>query len=311
MSPQESSTLNLDLLLEQFTAYLKVEKNVSPHTLEGYSHDLLEFAYFLAEQKSCQIEELKPDEVEYPSVRQFLAVLQKKGLKKTTIARKLASLRSFFRFLSREELVTRNPVKHVETPKLEKKIPRFLYYQQIERLFNAPGNTPQGQRDKAILETIYAGGLRVSELVGLDINAIDFSIGYARVFGKGAKERVVPLGKPALEALKIYLDHGRTVLAAKSAAQQTAVFLNKYGTRLTARSIRNIVKKYVDKVSLEEKISPHTLRHSFATHLLDGGADLRSVQELLGHVKMSTTQIYTHVTKARMKSVYQKTHPRA
>ncbi|MGI6713404.1 MAG: tyrosine recombinase XerC [Bacillota bacterium] len=311
MSPQESSSLNLDLLLEQFTAYLKVEKNVSPHTLEGYSHDLLEFAYFLAEQKSCQIEELKPDEVEYPSVRQFLAVLQKKGLKKTTIARKLASLRSFFRFLSQEELVTRNPVKHVETPKLEKKIPRFLYYQQIERLLNAPDNTPQGQRDKAILETIYAGGLRVSELVGLDIDAIDFAIGYARVFGKGAKERVVPLGKPALEALKAYLDHGRTVLAAKSAAYQTALFLNKYGTRLTARSIRNIVTKYVDKVALEEKVSPHTLRHSFATHLLDGGADLRSVQELLGHVKMSTTQIYTHVTKARMKSVYQKTHPRA
>jgi integrase/recombinase XerC len=228
MSPQESSSLNLDLLLEQFTAYLKVEKNVSPHTLEGYSHDLLEFAYFLAEQKSCQIEELKPDEVEYPSVRQFLAVLQKKGLKKTTIARKLASLRSFFRFLSQEELVTRNPVKHVETPKLEKKIPRFLYYQQIERLLNAPDNTPQGQRDKAILETIYAGGLRVSELVGLDIDAIDFAIGYARVFGKGAKERVVPLGKPALEALKAYLDHGRTVLAAKSAAKARAA-ANAYG----------------------------------------------------------------------------------
>jgi len=298
-------------MLEQFTAYLKVEKNASPHTLEGYNHDLLEFAEFLAEEKSCRVEDLDPKDVNYHTVRRFLAQLQLKGLAKTTAARKLASLRAFYRFLSREDLITVNPMKSVVTPKLEKKLPKFLYPDQVMRLLEAPDNSPSGQRDKAILETIYGGGLRVSELVGLNITDLYFSLGYVRVWGKGSKERIVILGGPAWQALDKYLTGGRKKLERKHTAGDSAVFLNKYGSRLSARSVRNIINKYVEQTALQEKISPHTLRHTFATHLLEGGADLRSVQEMLGHVKMSTTQIYTHVTKSHIKTVYQKSHPRA
>ncbi|ATW24546.1 tyrosine recombinase XerC [Candidatus Formimonas warabiya] len=301
----------MDLLIEQFTAYLKIEKNASPHTLEGYCHDLAEFARFLAAQMSVDMHQVDPGQADYLTVRRFLAELQQKGLNKATMARKLAALRSFYRYLSREELVPANPMLNISTPKLDKKLPQFLYYPEMEALLHAPDNSPAGQRDKALLETIYGGGLRVSELVGLNIRDIDFAIGYARVFGKGAKERIVPLGRPALQALQTYLSGGRLSLAAKFSGQEDGIFLNKYGTRLSDRSVRNIVDKYVAQVSVQRKISPHTLRHSFATHLLEGGADLRSVQELLGHVKMSTTQIYTHITKARMKNVYEKSHPRA
>lgn len=240
-----------------------------------------------------------------------MAQLQEKGLSKSTVARKLAALRSFYRYLTREEIINANPMTNVTTPKLEKRLPKFLYYQEVEALLNAPDASNQGQRDKAILETIYGGGLRVSELVGMNMGDIDFSLGYARVFGKGSKERIVPLGGAALRALKQYISCGRKELEAKSISRQEALFLNKYGGRLSARSVRNIVNKYVAQAALTQKISPHALRHSFATHLLEAGADLRSVQELLGHVKMATTQVYTHVTKKQLKTVYQKTHPRA
>ncbi|MDD2498406.1 MAG: tyrosine recombinase, partial [Desulfitobacteriaceae bacterium] len=250
-------------------------------------------------------------QVDHLTVRRFLAKLQAKGLSKSTMARKLAALRSFYRYLAREEIVKVNPMLNVHTPKMDKRLPKFLYYKEIEALLNAPDSTSQGERDKAILEVIYGGGLRVGELEGLNIVDIDFSLGYARVFGKGSKERVVPLGGAALRALRQYLSQGRKELEARSGSRQEALFLNKYGRRLSARSVRNIVDKYVAQAALNQKISPHSLRHSFATHLLEGGADLRSVQELLGHVKMSTTQIYTHVTKKQLKSVYEKTHPRA
>ncbi|MDD4752491.1 MAG: tyrosine recombinase XerC [Desulfitobacteriaceae bacterium] len=301
----------MDLLLEQFIAYLKIEKNASEHTLEGYSHDLLEFGEFLAQALKKDLSQVDAAQVDHLTVRRFLAKLQAKGLSKSTMARKLAALRSFYRYLAREEIVKVNPMLNVHTPKMDKRLPKFLYYKEIEALLNAPDSTSQGERDKAILEVIYGGGLRVGELEGLNIVDIDFSLGYARVFGKGSKERVVPLGGAALRALRQYLSQGRKELEARSGSRQEALFLNKYGRRLSARSVRNIVDKYVAQAALNQKISPHSLRHSFATHLLEGGADLRSVQELLGHVKMSTTQIYTHVTKKQLKSVYEKTHPRA
>lgn len=308
----------MDLLVEQFIAYLRIEKNASSHTLEGYSYDLGEFARHLAGEPSedggeTALSNVDPIHVDYLSVRRFLAKLQKRGLDRATIARKVAALRSFYRYLSREGLVETNPMLHINTPKRDKKLPKFLYYQEMESLLQAPDSSPMGQRDKALLETIYAGGLRISELVGLNLTDLDFIFGYARVYGKGGKERIAPLGKPALEALHSYINCGRRDQSAKeeSEEKEKALFLNKFGTRLSGRSVRNILNKYVEQIALEKKISPHTLRHSFATHLLEGGADLRSVQELLGHVKMSTTQIYTHVTKARMKAVYQKSHPRA
>jgi integrase/recombinase XerC len=297
--------------MEKFMAYLKIEKNASPHTLAGYNHDLTEFACFLAEESSKDIDQADPVNVDYLTIRRFLAELQKRGINKATMARKVAALRSFYRFLARENLIKVNPMLHINTPKRDKKLPKFLYYPEIEALLNAPDSSPLGQRDLALLETIYAGGLRVSELVGLNLKDLDFTLGYAKVYGKGGKERIAPLGSLALKALRSYIDCGRRDLAGKNKETENALFLNKFGTRLSGRSVRNIINKYVEQIALKKKISPHTLRHSFATHLLEGGADLRSVQELLGHVNMSTTQIYTHVTKGRMKAVYEKSHPRA
>jgi integrase/recombinase XerC len=253
---------------------------------------------------------LKPQQVNHLAIRKHLAQLQLSGLKRSTIARKMASLRAFFRYLSREELITANPLAFVSTPKIEKRLPEVLSQDGAWALVQAPDiNTPSGLRDRAILEVLYACGLRVSELVGLDIADADLTLGYVRVMGKGSKERVVPVGSYAVNALNMYLATGRHLL--DKSGSSPALFLNKSGGRLSARSIRNIVEKYVQMVSAQCKVSPHTLRHSFATHLLDGGADLRSVQELLGHVKMSTTQIYTHVSKERLLAVYEKSHPRA
>ena len=296
--------------LDNFIVYLKVEKNASPRTQESYQSDIWQFTDFLAEELDVPGEHVTPKQVDHLVVRKYLALLQKKGLHRSTIARKLAGIRSFFRYLCREEIIVINPMLRISTPKLEKRLPEFLYEDEITLLLEAPDSgTPAGLRDKAILEVLYSSGLRVSELVGLDIADIDMEMEYVRAMGKGSKERVVPLGTYALRAVNRYLKEGRTLLQGNQVTG--ALFLNRSGGRLTARSVRDIVAKYVKQVSIQRKISPHTLRHSFATHLLDRGADLRSVQELLGHVKMSTTQIYTHVTKQKLKSVYEKTHPRA
>ena len=296
--------------LDNFIVYLKVEKNASPRTQESYQSDIWQFTDFLAEELDVPGEHVTPKQVDHLVVRKYLALLQKKGLHRSTIARKLAGIRSFFRYLCREEIIIINPMLRISTPKLEKRLPEFLYEDEITLLLEAPDSgTPAGLRDKAILEVLYSSGLRVSELVGLDIADIDMEMEYVRAMGKGSKERVVPLGSYAIRAVNRYLKEGRTLLQGNQVTG--ALFLNRSGGRLTARSVRDIVAKYVKQVSIQRKISPHTLRHSFATHLLDRGADLRSVQELLGHVKMSTTQIYTHVTKQKLKSVYEKTHPRA
>lgn len=279
--------------------YLKIEKNASRHTITNYTIDLKAFLAFLGEKAVSAVDHLV--------LRRFLAEMRAKNYSKRTVARKLASLRSFFKFLYREGYIKSNPVTAISSPKLDKKLPKFLDVGKVTKLILAPDTKTQaGLRDRAILETLYSTGIRVSELVGLDVNDIDFISGVIKVFGKGYKERIVPIGDEAATAVRKYLDKTETRAKAKD-----AVFLNNRGRRLTDRSVRRVIDKYIRTCSIEEKISPHSLRHSFATHLLDRGADLRSVQELLGHMNLSTTQIYTHVTMERLKSVYDKAHPRA
>ncbi|MGE5415962.1 MAG: tyrosine recombinase XerC [Acidobacteriota bacterium] len=297
--------------IDGFLNHLRVEKSASSMTLISYRTDLAQFFDFLRETNSLPSGPISHDFFNHRSVRDYLTFLQKSGFSRSTMARKLAALRSFVKYLCREEVLSGNPIAAVSTPKQEKKLPRFLYPAEIEALLDAPDiNNISGVRDRAILEMLYATGIRVSELVELNLISISLNDGFIKVLGKGNKERIVPMGDPACQALSQYYQKSRPIFARKAARDQKAVFLNKFGGRLTARSVRNILNKYVDEVALNQKVSPHMLRHSFATHLLDNGADLRSVQELLGHVKLSTTQVYTHVTKERLKSVHKKTHPR-
>lgn len=286
--------------IDKFVNYLKIERNASEHTITNYKIDLKAFGMFLGEKDVSAVDHLV--------LRKFLAEMRSKNYSKRTIARKLASLRSFFKFLFREGYIKTNPITAISTPKLDKTLPVFLDVGKVARLVSCPSDeTIAGLRDKAMMETLYSAGVRVSELVGLDIDDVDFISGVIKVFGKGSKERIVPIGEPALGAIRKYIDKrdGRSV------RDKDAIFLNKSGRRLTDRSVRRVVDKYIRLCSIAEHISPHSLRHSFATHLLDRGADLRSVQELLGHMNLSTTQIYTHVTMERLKSVYDKAHPRA
>lgn len=286
--------------IDKFMNYLRVEKNVSVHTITNYSIDLDVFKDFLGDKEI--------ETVDHLALRRFLAELRAKNYAKRTVARKLASLRSFFRFLFREGHIKKNPITAILTPKLDKKLPVFLDIAKIDRLLLAPTDKDlPGLRDRALLETLYSTGIRVSELVGLDLRDVDFISGVIKVLGKGSKERIAPIGERALIAIRKYVDKK----SGDKIKDKDAVFLNKSGARLTDRSVRRIVDKHVKTCSIAEKISPHSLRHSFATHLLDRGADLRSVQELLGHMNLSTTQIYTHVTMERLKSVYDKAHPRA
>lgn len=285
--------------IDKFINYLKIEKNVSKHTIINYTIDLEAFSAFLGEKDINGVDHLL--------LRRFLAEMRAKAYAKRTIARKLASLRSFFKFLYREGHIKANPITAISSPKLDKKLPKFLDVEKVTKLILTPDTkTESGLRDRAMLETLYSTGIRVSELVGLDTGDIDFISGVLKVFGKGSKERIVPIGDEAVNAIRRYMDRRN-----KRVKDKDAVFLNNHGSRLTDRSVRRVLDKYIRACSIEEKISPHSLRHSFATHLLDRGADLRSVQELLGHMNLSTTQIYTHVTMERLKSVYDKAHPRA
>jgi integrase/recombinase XerC len=244
------------------------------------------------------------EKVDYLTLRKYLAFLKSKNLKPRTLARKISCLRTFFRFLCREGYLKSNPSALLLTPKLDKRLPEFLTEEEMLKLLNAPAkDNPAGLRDRAILETLYSTGMRIGELVGLDTEDVDFISGVVKVRGKGKKERLLPIGEKALSALREYVD--------KRKKQTKELLLNKNGTRLTDRGVRDIMEKYIRRISLKENISPHTLRHSFATHLLNRGADLRSVQELLGHVNLSTTQIYTHLSTERLKNIYDKAHPRA
>ena len=286
--------------IDKFINYLKIEKNASGYTILNYSIDLRDFAAFLGEAGV--------DSVNYLFLRKYLAHMKEKNYSKRTVARKLATLRSFFKFLYREGYIKTNPSSGISTPKLDKKLPIFLDMDEVSKLIEAPDEKDlTGLRDRAIMETLYSTGIRVGELVHISLNDVDFIGGVIKVFGKGKKERLAPIGDKALCSIRAYL--GKRTAAKLN--DKKAVFLNKDGGRLTDRSVRRIIEKYVKRVSLREGVSPHTLRHSFATHLLNRGADLRSVQELLGHMNLSTTQIYTHVTTQRLKEVYDKAHPRA
>ncbi|MBI2095477.1 MAG: tyrosine recombinase XerC [Candidatus Omnitrophica bacterium] len=288
----------------KFLTYLKAERNSSPHTLIGYTHDLGEFFRFLGD--------LPVETVEKDRLRAYLAFLKESNLSKRTIARRTACLRTFFRFARREGFRPDNPMASLQSQKLEKRLPLVLDETEVARLLESPEDDLSGRRDRAAFETLYSTGMRVSELVRLDLDAVDFIGGACRVIGKGSKERLCPIGDRALKAIRHYLE-----LRDKKGGPKAprAVFLNhspnRRGSRLTERSVRRLLDKYIRKTSLREGISPHTLRHSFATHLLNRGADLRSVQELLGHENLSTTQIYTHVSAQRLKEAYDKAHPRA
>jgi tyrosine recombinase XerC len=290
----------IERYVEKFINYLKVEKNSSDHTILNYGIDLKVFSGFLGDKDISSVDHL--------ALRRFLADMRAKNYSKRTVARHLASLRTFFKFLFREGLIKTNPATAIITPKLDKKLPNVLDVAKIDRLMQAPDDRSiTGLRDRAMFETLYSTGSRVSELVGLDSDDVDFISGVVKLFGKGRKERIVPIGEPALKAIRQYMRSRE----GQKVKDRNAIFLNKAGGRLTDRSVRRILDKHIRAASIDMKVSPHSLRHSFATHLLDRGADLRSVQELLGHMNLSTTQIYTHVSTERLKAVYDKAHPRA
>ncbi|MEW6607153.1 MAG: tyrosine recombinase XerC [bacterium] len=295
--------------LDEFLSYLRVEKDASYHTQRGYKADLFLIDGFIKTLTKGKIELGNPG-VDRLIIRQYLAYLQKENYARKSMARKLASLRTYFKFLCRKGYIQTNPAKSIFTPKLTQNLPTFLYQNEIVALIELPENsTALLLRDRAIMETLYSTGMRVSELVGMNLSDIDETSGVVKVLGKGNKERLVPIGSYALTCIERYL--GKRIELLKKNREQEALFLNGKGGRLTSRGVRLIVNKYVHKMAISKHVSPHTFRHTFATHLLDAGADLRIVQELLGHASLATTQIYTHLTKERLKSVYDKAHPRA
>lgn len=278
---------------------MEIEKNYSIHTVLNYKLDLKDFNKFLA---GTDLEK-----VDYLALRKYLAVLREKNLSSRSVGRRFSALRSFFRFLSREGYIKTNPILMLSSPKLDKHLPSFMTEEEVKRLIESAFAKNQddlsGLRDRAILEAFYSSGLRISELVGLNLDDVDFISGVLKIRGKGKKERIVPVGEAALTAIKKYLDRRNK--------QTDAIFLNKNSRRITTRGVMDIVVKYLHLAGIKPGVSAHTFRHSFATHLLNRGADLRTVQELLGHANLSTTQIYTHLTTERLKSVYDKAHPHA
>lgn len=286
--------------IENFFTYLQVERNASEFTISSYQTDISQFCEFLA------LNDTKLNETDYPLIRKYLVTLKQKQNTVKTISRKMSALRSLFKFLIREEEIKTNPFSLVEIRNRSKHLPDFLEADEITKLLEAPDvSTLPGIRDQAILETLYGSGLRVRELTALNVSDIDFLSETIKVKGKGKKERLAPMGSIQAKALSTYIDLSRTL------CKETAnpVFLNRFGKRITARSVERMLKKYQHVT--KKVITPHTLRHSFATHMLEFGADLRSVQELLGHKNLATTQIYTHLTREKLKEVYDQTHPHA
>ncbi|MDR1519281.1 MAG: tyrosine recombinase XerC [Planctomycetota bacterium] len=299
---------NKQAAITEFLGYLANERNMSGHTVRNYGVDLSQFVEYLSE--IGRLDDF-PAAVDHLLIRSFMAALGGRGASRQTVARKIAAMRSFYKFLQRRGQVEVNPARVVRTPKLEKKIPTFLTIEMMERLLAQPGKgTFAGSRDLAILELIYSAGLRSFELVGLNRDDMDMERHLLRLRGKGMKERINPIGRYAVEALTAYL-HFRGEFRGRHSADPVAVFLNFRGQRLTTRSVRRMITHYAAQAGLPGEVSPHTLRHSFATHLLQRGADLRVVQELLGHENISTTQIYTHITAAEMRRIYAASHPRA
>lgn len=323
------------VIVQEFLSYLKFEKRFSEHTAKCYGADLTQFAQFLpggsddhtadglsslageqggattavATQTKPKVDQLLLA-ADVNSVRAYLAFLNEQQYSKATIARKLATLRSFYKFLVKRNRLSSNPVMSVRTPKQEKKLPHFLEYEEVKRLLETPPTDNWlGARDRAILETLYSTGIRVSELVGLNMDDVDFLGEVVHVRGKGKKERIAPISSSALQVIQHYMEF-RNKRAQSGNFDSKVLFVNKHGRRLSTRSVRRKMDKYLKMAGLDPSISPHTLRHSFATHMLNNGADLRSVQELLGHQSLSTTQVYTHLTTKKLKEVYQSAHPR-
>ena len=292
--------------IRRFLRYLDAERNASEFTIKSYKDDLEAFKYFFEYEDGTYP---APGEFRSSDLREFISEMAEAGYARSTIARRLATLRSFFKFCQREGLVDENPAKPLRNPRKHRQLPHFLSTVEIGRLLDAPDLSDQlGIRDRAMLETIYSGGLRVSELVGLNYSDLQLDEGLIRVRGKGKKERFSPLGSYAVEALDSWLTRSNQKRRPKP---ESAVFTNRFGNRITTRSVRRMLEKYIKLTGLDQRTSPHTLRHSFATHLLDRGADIRSVQELLGHKSLVTTQIYTHLTTAKLRDIYEKSHPLA
>jgi integrase/recombinase XerC len=322
-------------LIQDFLKYLQFEKHFSEHTAKCYHADLVQFGLFLqngtlqpvdhnthnnhdhneggvavATQPQTDVQQLLLT-LDADVVRNFLALLSEKQYTKSTAARKLATIRSFFKFLVKRGRLATNPVATIRTPKQDKKLPKFLEYEQIQRLLTTPATGHWlGARDRAMLETLYSTGMRVSELVGLNMEDVDFLGEVVRIRGKGKKERIAPIGSSSLQAIQHYLEFKNRRAQSNTNFDTKTLFVNKHGGRLSTRSVRRKMDKYLLAAGLDPSISPHTLRHSFATHMLNNGADLRSVQELLGHQSLSTTQVYTHLTTRQMKQTYDNAHPR-
>ena len=289
--------------LEDYVHFLTVERQLAQNTVKSYQRDLIAYIRFI---ESLNLETV--NSIERAMVLQYLQKLKDSGKSSRTLSRHISSIRSFHQFLVREQITTHDCTIHIELPKIEQKLPDVLSIPEIERLIHAvDGNTSQGMRDIALLELLYGTGMRVSELIAIDLADLHLTMGFVRVFGKGSKERIVPLGRSAIDACTMYLNEGRP----KFISDTEALFLNMHGRRLTRQGCWKILKDAGVKAEIQKVISPHLLRHSFATHLIENGADLRAVQEMLGHADISTTQLYTHVSKKRLKDVYSQYHPRA
>jgi integrase/recombinase XerC len=312
--------------LRDFLAFLRLNRNASEHTVRAYDGDLWQFLGYLSVHYSRPRPELRPEDITRPAIRGFLAELFQAGESRATAARKLAAVRTFLRYLRREGLIADDPGLLVATPKREQKVPRHLEIDEITKLLETPDSaTPLGRRDRAILELFYASGLRLGELVGLDLEDVNLGSRMVRVMGKGRKERIVPFNRSAAEAMRAWLPDRETLRNGAEDPRPVPerrrptrrrdatepLFVNYRGTRLSARHVHRLVRHYVAACSTRFGISPHALRHSFATHLLQAGADLRAIQELLGHIRLSTTQRYTHVNAAQLLEVYRRAHPRA
>jgi len=297
--------MNIDVYIIAFNNHLLIEKSLSENTVKAYGDDVKVFLIY------CRDLEISIEEIKILTIRKYLAFLYSKNLSRNSISRKISALRCFFAHLVNKGVLEQSPVLRLSLPKAEKKLPTFLYGEEVMAVLGMPDvQSVYGARDKAIMEVLYAAGIRVSELVALDIDDISWTNKYIKVLGKRNKERLALLSDITIHHLKVYINENRVKLLKKE-RNTKALFLNNRGARLTDRAIRDIVKKYIKMAAISKNVSPHTFRHSFATHMLDNGADLRTVQELLGHVELSTTQIYTHFTKNRVKQVYDRAHPRA
>jgi len=302
ISHRNPSENHPDLLLDQFINHLTVERGLADNTIESYSRDLIRFLQFLKSKK------ISPLRVTQDHIMDYMGSLEG-VLSVRSAARNLSAVKIFFRFLVSDGKIKSSPARLLESPKLPQRLPVVLTHHEVERLLSQPDvSNPRGHRDKAMLELLYATGLRVSELVGLKVSDINLEAGYVRTIGKGSKERMVPMGEKAMKALKDYLSDGRTGLLKKRRCPN--LFLNPRGQSITRQGFWKIIKKYGMLAGISKEITPHSLRHSFASHLLEGGADLRAVQVMLGHADISSTQIYTHVTRERLKQIHEKYHPR-